>query len=86
MYQERQFGDDTMVYIVIAIVALVLFVMLRTYLANTVIPFFNRRRYLKMEIARADDDDEYYYWKDKLKRHYIRHIPLIGRFLVRFFY
>ena len=37
------------------------------------------RDYIKMEMQRSDGD-EYYYWKSELKRLYISHIPILGRF------
>ena len=46
---------------------------------NVVAPFIKEREYIKMEMQRSDGD-EYDYWKSELKRMYVVHIPIIGRF------
>ena len=54
------------------------FVVLALYF-NVIAPFMKARDYIKMEMQRSDGD-EYYYWKSELKRLYMTHIPIIGRF------
>ena len=46
---------------------------------NVVKPFMEERDYIKMEMRRSDEE-EYYYWKKELRRLYLSHIPIIGRF------
>ena len=43
-------------------------------------PFLKRREYLIMEMKRSTKKSEYLYWKGKLKKLYLQHNPLIGRF------
>ena len=50
------------------------------YYFNVVVPFLDKRRYIKMEMNRSDGN-EYLRWKSKLKNHYLEHIPLFGRFI-----
>lgn len=76
-YMERS-GDYTM-FAVVIIVFLVVFCI---YLVKTIIPFVDRCRYIKMEMNRSEGG-EYLYWKKKLKRHYIRNIPFVGKLILK---
>ncbi len=50
------------------------------FIINVWIPYQRERKYIKMEMKRSDGE-EYYYWKRQLKRLYISHIPIVGRFI-----
>ena len=65
------------------VITLVLIFVIPAICKLYIIPFKSYARYLKMEIKRSYGN-EYRYWKRKLKRHYVRSIPFIGKFLVRF--
>ena len=69
--------------IVVVVITLVLIGTIPTFYKFYIMPIKSRARYLKMEMKRSYGR-EYQYWKRKLKRHYVRSIPLIGKFLVRF--
>lgn len=58
---------------------LIFFIILAVYF-NVIAPFMEKRNRIKMEMQRSDGE-EYYYWKGKLKKLYIEHIPIIGRFI-----
>ncbi len=45
---------------------------------KVVLPFMKEREYILTELERAYDD-EYNYWERRLKRLYIRSIPLVGK-------
>lgn len=62
------------------LVIFILFVVIMIYYFNVVVPFLDKRRYIKMEMNRSDGN-EYLRWKSKLKNHYLEHIPLFGRFI-----
>ena len=44
---------------------------------KVVLPFMKEREYILTELERAYDD-EYSYWERRLRRLYIRSIPLVG--------
>ena len=66
------------VLIVIAAVIAVIFLLLVFFL-NVYIPFTEERKYIKMEMGRTSGS-EYRYWKKKLRKLYLSHIPIIRRF------
>ena len=68
--------EDT--FWIFILVIIVIFVVLM-FCFNEVMSFMQERDYIKMEIKRSNDK-EYYYWKRKLKKLYLSHIPIIGRF------
>ena len=44
------------------------------------ISFKNERDYIKMEIERSTKKEELKFWKEELKRFYLRKIPIFGMF------
>ena len=48
--------------------------------AKIIVPFLNERALLKTEIRRSDSEEEARYYKKKLRRLYLKHIPFIGFF------
>ena len=69
--------EDT--FLIFAFVLIIGFFIVLAFYINVIAPFMKARDYIKMEMQRSDGD-EYYYWKSELKRLYISHIPIIGRF------
>lgn len=69
--------EDT--FLIFAFVVIIVFFIVLAFYFNVIAPFMKARDYIKMEMQRSDGD-EYYYWKRELKRLYISHIPIIGRF------
>ena len=69
--------EDT--FLIFAFVVIIGFFIVLAFYFNVIAPFMKARDYIKMEMQRSDVD-EYYYWKRELKRLYISHIPIIGRF------
>ena len=69
--------EDT--FLIFAFVVIIVFFIVLVFYFNVIAPFMKARDYIKMEMQRSDGD-EYYYWKSELKRLYISHIPIIGRF------
>ena len=65
------------------VITLVLIGVIPTFYKFYIMPFRSHVRYLKMEMKRSHGK-EYQHWKRKLKIHYIRSVPLIGKFLIRF--
>lgn len=66
-----------MIYIILCLVAIVIIALTIT----VIMPFFANRRYIKMEMQRAASEDEYLFWKHKLKRMYVKSIPIIRHFI-----
>ncbi|MBE7019842.1 MAG: hypothetical protein E7411_00205 [Ruminococcaceae bacterium] len=50
---------------------------------NLVLPLLRERRYIKTEMRRSRSEGEYLYWKNELKKIYLRRIPIIGRFIIK---
>ena len=69
--------EDT--FLIFAFVVIIGFFVVLAFYFNVIAPFMKARDYIKMVMQRSDGD-EYYYWKRELKRLYISHIPIIGRF------
>ena len=69
--------EDT--FLIFAFVVIIGFFIVLAFYFNVIAPFMKARDYIKMEMQR-NDGDEYCYWKSELKRLYISHIPIIGRF------
>lgn len=65
--------------IILGLAVLILFVLLAIYF-DIIHPLIKEREYLKMEMRRSYNEYEYRYWKRELRRLYLRHIPIIGRF------
>ena len=64
-------------FILIFLIAILVVV---SFILNTVMPFIKEKDYIKMEMGRSFEEDEYIYWKSELKKLYLSHIPIIGRF------
>ena len=69
--------EDT--FLIFAFVVIIGFFIVLAFYFNVIAPFMKARDYIKMEMQRSDGE-EYYYWKSELKRLYMAHIPIIGRF------
>lgn len=78
MYEQQE--TDTILLAILIIFMLFLIVM--ALCMNVLIPFIDKRNYIKMEMMRSDED-EYYYWKQELRNHYLEHIPILGWFIRR---
>lgn len=50
---------------------------------NIIRPFSEGRRYIKAEIHRSYNESEYRYWKRELKKLYISHISILGKYIVK---
>lgn len=59
---------------------LVLFTVLRFCLIKMV-PFINNRKYIKMELSRADSEGEYRHWKREMRRLYADAMPVLRLFM-----
>ncbi len=66
--------------IILFLSAIILFFIIIVIWINNVVPFLEKREYIKMEIKRCEDGDKYIYWKKELKKLYLHSIPIIGRF------
>ena len=77
----EQSGNDTFLYALL-IVPLALLLIFAFYM-NVLVPFSEKRDYIKREIARAYSEGEYRYWKSKLKKLYISLIPIVGKKIVK---
>ena len=73
------YGTEEDVLVFLGAIVFFLFVLLALYF-NIVLPFIKDREYVKMEMRRSYSEDEYRFWKRELRRVYLRHIPIIGRF------
>ena len=45
------------------------------------VPFMNTYKYIQMEINRSYTQEEYDYWKNEMKRLYLKNIPVIRWFI-----
>ncbi len=70
-------GGEFFVFMGLAII--VLFFLLAIYF-DIIVPLMKEREYIKMEMQRSFNEEAYRYWKNELKRAYLRRIPFIGRF------
>ncbi len=75
--EELQTTQGDMI-LLLGVIFLIFFATLAFYF-NVIVPFVQEREYIKREIKRSDGE-EYYHWKRELKRLYLAHIPIIGRF------
>ena len=73
------YGTEEDMLVVLGSAVLIFFVLLALYF-NFIVPFVKEREYVKMEMRRSYSEDEYRFWKRELRRVYLRHIPIIGRF------
>ena len=63
----------------LATIIIIGFFIIFAFYVKVVMPFMQKRDYIKKEIKRSDGE-EYYHWKRELKRLYLAHVPIIGRF------
>jgi len=73
------YGAEEDMLVVLGSAVLIFFVLLALYF-NLIVPLVKEREYVKMEMRRSYSEDEYRFWKRELRRVYLRHIPIIGRF------
>ncbi len=66
--------------LIIIILVILLFFIAMASVVYIIVPLIRARRFIKMEMGRSFNESEYRYWKRELKRLYLRHIPIIGRF------
>ena len=66
-----------MLILIIAVIAGVF--LLFALFINEYLPFKKSRDYIKMEMRRTTGNERKF-WKRELRKLYLRHIPLIGRF------
>lgn len=45
------------------------------------VPFINNRRYIKMELERADSEREYRHWQREMRRLYADAMPVLRLFM-----
>ncbi|MBQ9736991.1 MAG: hypothetical protein IJV86_01125 [Clostridia bacterium] len=76
---EHFYDAEGKTYALSMIIVIVGFFIIFAFYVNVVMPFMEERKYIKKEIKRSDGE-EYYYWKRELKRLYLTHMPIIGRF------
>lgn len=65
-------ASENTFFIFMVIVIVVVFLLFSFYL-NVFVPFMKERRYIKMEMQRSDDE-EYKFWKNKLKKLFLKHM------------
>lgn len=74
-------ADYFILLIGIALIVFFLLVLIVKFVAEVYVPFVVDRDYIKTEIMRTYGDSRRR-WERELKRLYLRHIPLIGTYLV----
>ena len=70
---------------IIILVSLIVLTCLGSFYMKVLVPFYNERRYIKMEIERSSGKKKDY-WKRQLKILYLLHIPIIGPFIINKIY
>lgn len=76
----NNYGSNEDSFLIFVCIVIILFFIVLALYFNVVIPFIKSRSYIKREMQRTDGE-EYYYWKKELKKLYITHIPILGKFL-----
>lgn len=66
-------------FLMFILMVIILFLAALVFYFKVVVPFVETRNYIKMEMKRSGVKHRRY-WKKKLRKHYISHIPVIGRF------
>ncbi len=74
--------QDNTIWLLILLICLIFIVFLAFYF-NIMKPFTETRDYIKTEMQRTEGEERLF-WKNKLKRWYILHIPIIGRLVIKF--
>lgn len=67
------------IFILIALIA-VIFIAISLFYLEVIAPIIDERAYIKMKMRCSSSKEEYDYWQWELRRVYLRHIPIIGRF------
>ena len=79
----QPYYELTLFLLAFIFIVFVLFIIITAFCSNVLLPFIRKKNYIKMEMARSEGR-EYDYWKRKLRRHYIGHIPVVGNLIIRF--
>ena len=69
--------DNSLMYFVCALIILYVVGVMLYFLTGT---FRENGRYIKGEIKRSVGERKLY-WKKELKKHYVSHIPIVGKYL-----
>ena len=81
-YETEIEFTNTIGLVVMMLVAFFLIILLLDYYIRRVVPYQRRARYIKMEIGRSHGRERER-WERRLKRHYVRAIPFIGKRIAR---
>lgn len=76
---EHFYDTEGNTYLLAIFIVIIGFFIIFAFYLKVVMPFMEERNYIKKEIKRSDGE-EYYHWKKELKRLYLVHVPIIGRF------
>lgn len=63
------------------IIVCILIVGIVMLIVNFLVPFFEERNYIKLELSRCYDIDEYKYWKRMQKKLYRKYFPYLKYFI-----
>ena len=74
--QDIMYDNSTMYFVCVLIIFYILSVILY-FLTKA---FRENGRYIKGEIKRSSGERRLY-WKKELKKHYVSHIPIVGKYL-----
>lgn len=74
--QDALFSE---IFILIFIMSFII-LFFAAYFKTVIKPFIKKRDYIKMELGRSNER-EYRYWKRKLKKLYVQHIPFVGKLI-----
>lgn len=67
------------VFILAGLLAII-FLAISVFYLEVIAPIIDEREYIKMKMLNSISKEEYDYWRWELRRVYLRHIPIIGRF------
>ncbi len=67
------------IFILAGLLAIIFFAISALYL-EVIAPIIDDREYIIMKMRCSSSKEEYDYWRWELRRVYLRHIPIIGRF------
>ena len=79
----KQTPDIFSVTIFLVLVIVIALAVIFVICEKVLIPFNAKTRYIKMEIKRSNGSERRH-WQKKLKKHYLRSVPFIGKFLLRY--
>lgn len=83
-FMEYILSNQTILLILLFIFAILAPLIVSSIYFHFILPFLEERKYIKMEIKRAENYAEYRMWKKILRRFYILQIPLIGKLIIKF--